>query len=66
VTVGVSPMWMDSGWNTTVLADQQLIPGWNTVTFTIPSTTNGINELGLQVNDGNAWAGRLVLDSVAF
>jgi hypothetical protein len=66
VTVGVSPMWMDSGWNTTVLANQQLIPGWNTVTFTIPSTTNGINELGLQVNDGGGWAGRLVLDAAAF
>jgi hypothetical protein len=66
VSVGVAPMWMDSGWNTTVLANQQLIPGWNTVTFTIPSSTNGINELGLQVNDGTGWAGRLVLDSVGF
>jgi hypothetical protein len=66
VSVGVSPMWMDSGWNTTVLANQQLQAGWNTVTFTIPSSTNAVNELGLQVNDGNGWTGRLVLDSVAF
>jgi hypothetical protein len=45
---------------------QQLQPGWNTVTFTIPPTTNGVNELGLQVNDGSGWGGRLVLDSVTF
>jgi hypothetical protein len=32
----------------------------------VPPSTNGINELGLQINDGNGWAGRLVLDSVAF
>jgi hypothetical protein len=66
VSAGVSPMLFDSGWHASVLANQQLQPGWNTITFTVPPSTNGINELGLQINDGNGWAGRLVLDSVAF
>jgi endoglucanase len=66
VSAGVSPMLLDSAWNASVLASQQLLAGWNTITFTIPPTTNGINELGLQVNDSTGWAGRLVLDSVAF
>ena len=66
VNVGVSPMLFDSGWHPSVLGNEQLQPGWNTVTFTIPASTNGVNELGLQVNDGSGWAGRLVLDSVAF
>jgi hypothetical protein len=66
VSAGVSPMLFDSGWHASVLANQQLQPGWNTVIFTVPSGTNGVNELGLQVNDGSSWAGRLVLDSVVF
>jgi hypothetical protein len=66
VQAGISPMLFDSGWHASVMASQQLQPGWNTVTFTIPPATNGVNELGLQVNDGTAWSGRLVLDSVAF
>lgn len=59
-------MLFDSGWHASVLASQQLQVGWNTVSFTIPATTAGVNELGLQVNDGSGWTGRLVLDSVVF
>jgi hypothetical protein len=66
VSAGVSPMLYDSGWHASVLANQTLQPGWNTVTFTIPPSTNGVNFLGLQVNDGNGWAGRLVLDDVTW
>jgi hypothetical protein len=66
VSAGVSPMLFDSGWHASVLASQQLQAGWNTVSFTIPSTTAGVSELGLQVNDGSGWTGRLVLDSVVF
>src|SRR5579884_2617022 len=66
VSAGVSPTLFDSGWHASVLANQTLSPGWNTITFTIPTTLTGVNELGLQVNDGSGWAGRLVLDSVTF
>jgi hypothetical protein len=31
-----------------------------------PTDTNGVSDLGLQVNDGGGWAGRLLLDGVAF
>jgi hypothetical protein len=66
VSAALSPVLFDSGWHASVLASQQLQPGWNTVSFTIPGTSNGLNELGLQINDGSGWAGRLVLDSVVF
>ena len=66
VSAGVAPTLFDSGWHASVLPGQQLQPGWNTVTFTVPASTNGVNELGLQVNDGSGWAGRLVLDAVDF
>jgi hypothetical protein len=63
---GVSPVVFDSSWNVSVLASQQLQPGWGTITFTIPTSTGGVNRLGLQVNDGGGWVGRLVLDSVTY
>ncbi|MBV9810933.1 MAG: cellulase family glycosylhydrolase [Solirubrobacterales bacterium] len=66
VSAGVSPMLLDAGWHADVLPGQTLQPGWNTVTFTIPPGVTGINELGIQVNDGSGWNGALVLDSVAF
>jgi hypothetical protein len=66
VSAGVSPMLFDSGWHASVLANQNLQAGWNTVTFTVPASTNGVNELGLQINDGKHWTGRLVLDTVVF
>ena len=65
VSAGLAPMVFDSNWNVTVLSAQQLAPGWNTVTFTIPAV-NGVRTLGLQVNDGTNWQGRLVLDDVTW
>jgi len=66
VSAGVSPMLLDSSWHADVLSGQTLRPGWNTVTFTIPPSVTGVNELGIQVNDGSGWSGTLVLDSVTF
>jgi hypothetical protein len=66
VAAGVAPMVFDGNWNVTVLANQLLSPGWNTVSFTLPSGISGLKVLGLQVNDSSGWAGRLVLDSVAY
>jgi hypothetical protein len=59
-------MVFDGNWNVTVLPNQQLAPGWNALHFTIPAAVATVRVLGLQINDGGAWAGRLVLDSVAF
>jgi len=66
VSAGVPPMLFDSGWHASVLANRQLQPGWNSVTFTVPPSTNGVNVLGLRVNDGSGWAGRLVLDDISW
>lgn len=66
VNASTSPMLLDSGWKAAVLPAQSLQAGWNTVTFTIPTTVSGVNELGLQVDDSSGWSGRLVLDAVAF
>ncbi|HET8979478.1 MAG TPA: cellulase family glycosylhydrolase [Solirubrobacteraceae bacterium] len=66
VQASVSPAFADSNWTTTVLSGQSLQPGWNTVTFTVPVTTNGVRQLGLQVDDSAGWSGRLVLDDIAW
>jgi hypothetical protein len=66
VAAGVAPMVFDGNWNVTVLASQPLSSGWNTVSFKIPSGVTAVKILGLQVNDDAGWAGRLVLDSVAY
>jgi hypothetical protein len=66
VSVGVAPVVFDPNWHVSVLADHPLVPGWNTVAFTVPSNVAGVRILGLQVDDGDGWAGRLVLDDVAF
>ncbi len=64
--VGVSPMFYDGDWRVTVLPDQQLAAGWNTVRFTVPATIGGIKVLGLQVDDSSGWSGKLVVDSVTW
>jgi hypothetical protein len=66
VAAGIAPMLFDRAWNATVLADRPLVPGWNTINFAIPAGTDGVRVLGFQVDDGNNWQGRLVLDAVAF
>ena len=66
VSAAVAPMVFDGSWNVTVLANQPLSPGWNTVSFAVPSGLSGLRILGLQVDDDGGWAGRLVLDSVAY
>jgi hypothetical protein len=64
--ITVSPMILDANWNAWVLPSHSLAGGWNVVSFTLPSGVGSVNVLGLQVNDGNGWAGRLVLDSISF
>ncbi len=66
VDVGVSPMTFDSDWHVTVLADQRLAAGWNTVTFTVPAAESGVRVVGLQVDDGSGWSGKLVVDNVSW
>jgi hypothetical protein len=65
VAAGVAPMLFDQDWRVAVLADCRLSPGWNTITFMLPPAIGTPQVLGLQVNDGSGWAGRLVLDAVA-
>lgn len=66
VSVGVSPVLMGLKWYVVWLANHPLVPGWNTITFTVPISVFRVDMLGLQVNDATGWAGRLVLDSVTF
>jgi hypothetical protein len=65
VSVGVAPMILDGSYHATVMGNQQLAPGWNTVRFTVPAVSS-VRVLGLQVNDSTGWTGRLVLDAVSF
>ena len=66
VAAGVAPMVFDGNWSATVIPDQPLSPGWNTVTFAVPPGNNGLSVLGLQIDVDGGWVGRLVLDSVAY
>lgn len=66
VSVGVSPIVADRRSHVTVLANHRLRSGWTTITFTIPPKLLGLRVLGLQVNDGSGWKGRLVLDDVSW
>jgi hypothetical protein len=60
-------MVLDGRWNALVLGARSLSPGWNTITFSVPaSVADGVRVLGLQVNDGSGWRGRLVLDDVTW
>ena len=65
-SVSVSPVVLDGGWTAHVLGGVALAAGWNSVSFAVPAGVSAVNELGLQVNDGGGWTGRLVLDAVAF
>ncbi|SDR74715.1 Cellulase (glycosyl hydrolase family 5) [Nocardioides scoriae] len=62
--VGVAPVVLDAGWTATVLRHQTLRPGWNTVVFRVPETTEPPQVLGMQVDDPRGWRGVLSLDRV--
>jgi hypothetical protein len=65
-TVGVIPFVSDSGWVNRYGPETSLAAGWNTVTFTVPSTaTAPLQAIGLQLAH-HGWAGSLYVDSVAW
>jgi hypothetical protein len=64
VSAGASPVVYDGSGNVTVLAPHTLAPGWNEVQFAIPAGVSSVSVLGLQIDDGTGWTGRLLLDSV--
>ncbi len=66
VDVAVAPMVFDLDWDVSVLTGRELVPGWNTVSFAVPAFLGGVRVVGLQVNDSTGWAGKLVVDAVAW
>jgi hypothetical protein len=66
VNVAVSPVVYDANWNVTVLASQTVRAGWNTISFDVPTSMNGLRIVGLQVNDGSGWTGTITVDTVAW
>jgi Cellulase (glycosyl hydrolase family 5) len=59
----VQPYVADLSWNDIFSAPVRLTAGWNQVSWTVP-TVNGINAIGIQLNDDSAWHGQILLDSV--
>ncbi|HEX3564080.1 MAG TPA: carbohydrate binding domain-containing protein, partial [Acidimicrobiales bacterium] len=55
----------DGIWNDVYTPAVKLVTGWNNVTWTVP-TTNGINGIGLEINNDAGWKGQLTLDSVSW
>lgn len=61
----VQPYVADLSWNDVMVAPVALEPGWNEVSWTVPSV-NGVDAVGMEINNGNGWNGQLVLDSVSW
>ena len=59
----VRPFVFDGSWTPTVLAGRTLADGWNQVSFVVPAV-DAVRGLGLQVDNGRGWTGRIVLDEV--
>jgi fibronectin type III domain protein len=68
VTAGVTAqVWVyDRSWSPFYANDYRLAVGWNTVTFTLPSGVVGLDGVGVQINNPNAWSGSLYLDAVGW
>ena len=64
VGISVSPMVLDQDWQASVLAARPVVPGWNTVRFTVPTGLGGVRVLGLQVDDASGWSGTVDVDDV--
>jgi hypothetical protein len=64
-SIQIVPFTQDSAWAVHFAPAKTLSSGWNSVTWTVPSQ-NGMNAIGLQVNDPNNWSGQLVLGSVGW
>ena len=64
--VGVKLFASDVNWAQQFSPDLALVPGWNTVTFTVPPMATPLKAVGIQVNNGPGWAGSLYLDAVAW
>ena len=63
----VEPYAADSSWNYHYLGRFPVAtPGWTTVQWTIPSSWSGIDDIGLQIDNGGGWTGTLWLDAVAW
>lgn len=61
----VVPYVSDLNWAQRSVAPVTLVPGWNQVVWTVPSV-NGINAVGLQLNDDAGWRGEILLDTVTW
>ncbi len=59
----VQPYVADLAWNDIFSAPVGLAAGWNQVSWAVPAV-NGINAIGIQLNDDSAWHGQILLDSV--
>lgn len=62
--LGASTFACDGNWTThNAGGGVSLSQGWNAVSWTIPQM-NGLNCIGLQVNDSSGWTGQIELDAV--
>jgi autotransporter family porin len=61
----VQPYIANLEWNDVYAPAVVLATGWNKVVWSVPAA-DGIKGMGLKINDGSGWSGRLVLDSVTW
>ena len=67
VNVTIEPYAADSAWNYHYLGRFTAATGqWTTMTWTIPGSWSGINDIGLQVDNSTGWSGTIWLDAVSW
>jgi len=65
--LSVEPYAADSAWTYHYFGSSPVSStGWTTVSFTIPATWTGINDIGVQVDNGTSAAATLWLDAVTW
>jgi len=63
----VEPYVSNNLWQQTFGPATSLLPGWNVVQWTVPSTVSTpLQAIGIQVNNGPGWSGSVYLDDVAW
>ena len=64
-TIAVSPFADDRDWRETFGPPNAIVQGWQTVSWTIPSALHGLEGVGFEINNWNAWGGTLYTDAIS-
>jgi hypothetical protein len=64
ISVGVQPYAVDNAGNYDFIPTIPLKPGWNTITWTVPTLVSGISFIAMEVENGGGAVGTIDFDAV--